>query len=257
MSNTLTFLGTGTSSGVPVIGCTCATCRSDDPHDKRFRTSAYVVSQHGARLLIDVGTDFRLQALQHQIHWLDGILLTHGHHDHIGGIDDLRQLNFLMQRSINLYGNALALAEVRTRFDYIFKHTQKGGGKPQLELHEINAPTPLSVNGQTIVPLAVLHGELPILGFQFDGLSYITDASALPPATMQALQHTDVLVLNALRLLPHSTHFSLAEALAIIRDLQPRRAYLIHLTHDLKHADIAHTLPPNVFLAHDNLTIEF
>lgn len=252
---TLCFLGTGTSSGIPVLGCSCATCCSTDPRDQRFRTSAFLTTPQGAKILIDVGPDFRLQGLRHHIHWVDGILITHGHHDHIGGLDELRQLNFIMRRNVAIYGNALALQEIQTRFDYIFKETQKGGGKPQVDLHPIEPDGEFTLHEQRIRPLNVLHGQIPILGYQCDGLAYITDASYLAPATIAQVQGTDVLVINALRHKPHSTHFSLEQTLDIIRQIQPRRAYLVHMTHDIKHAEVERILPERVYLAYDNLEI--
>ncbi len=255
--NTLLFLGTGTSSGIPVLGCTCATCMSDDPRDRRFRTGAYIVLERGTKLLIDIGPDFRLQALFHQIYWIDGILITHSHQDHIGGLDELRQLNFLMKRHIPLYGNALSLKEIQARFDYIFKTTQKGGGKPQVDLHCVNAGQEFSIHHQRILPLAVMHGQLQVLGYQIGGLSYITDASYLSRETCDRLKQTDVLVINALRYREHPTHLTLEQTLDIIERIQPRVAYLIHMTHDIRHSDVEKTLPSSVHLAYDNLKIEF
>ena len=255
--NKLVFLGTGTSSGIPTLGCDCPTCQSDDPRDTRFRTSAYIETEQGVKLLIDVGTDFRMQALTHRIHWIDGILITHSHHDHIGGLDELRQINFAMRRPIDLYGNALALQEIRERFSYIFKKTQEGGGKPQITLREIDAPQAFSVNGQRILPLRVTHGNLPILGFQIGNLSYITDASFIPPETCEQIRRAPVLVLNALHFMPHETHFTVAQALEVIDRIQPGVTYLVHMSHRVKHAEVEPTLPPNVHLAHDNLAIEF
>ena len=257
MNNILHFLGTGTSSGIPILGCRCPTCISDDPRDIRFRTSAYIDMADGTKILIDVGPDFRLQALRHDITHLDGILITHSHHDHIGGLDELRQLNFLMKRNIDMYGNALSLEEIQSRFDYIFKETQEGGGKPQLDLHWLEAGRKFFINRQKIFPLAVMHGEIPILGFQIGGLSYITDANYLPPESFEHIQHTPVLVINALRYRTHPTHFHLEQTLQLIREIQPERAYLVHMTHDMKHAEVETTLPPNVFLAYDNLEIRF
>lgn len=255
--SSLRFLGTGTSSGIPILGCQCPTCVSDDPRDTRFRTSALICTAQGTKILIDAGPDFRQQGLRHDIKRLDGILITHSHHDHIGGLDELRQLNFLMKRSIDLYGNAPALEEIQTRFDYIFKKTQKGGGKPQLDLHLLEAGQEFFIAGRKILPLAVMHGEIPILGFRIEGLSYITDANYLPSQSFKLIKNTPVLVINALRFRAHPTHFNLEQTLKLIREVQPGRAYLVHMTHDMKHAEVEKTLPSNVFLAYDNLEIEF
>jgi phosphoribosyl 1,2-cyclic phosphate phosphodiesterase len=162
-----------------------------------------------------------------------------------------------MKRHIPIYGAALTLEEIRTRFNYIFRTTQKGGGKPQLELHLIEAQREFSIHEQQIFPIEVFHGELPILGFKIDGLSYITDASALPPATLDALNPTEILVINALRFRYHPTHFTLEQALEIIQQVQPRKAYFVHMTHDIKHADVEKMLPEHVHLAYDNLEVEF
>jgi phosphoribosyl 1,2-cyclic phosphate phosphodiesterase len=252
----LRFLGTGTSSGIPVLGCNCATCCSLDSKDKRFRTSAYIITKQGTKILIDVSPDFRLQGIKHRIHWLDGVLITHTHNDHIGGLDELRQLNFVMKRNIAVYGNALALQEIRIRFDYIFKETQKGGGKPQLDLHLIEAQQEFSIKEQKILPLEVFHGQIAILGYKINGLSYITDASYLAPATLTSLENTEILVINALRFRPHSTHFSLEQTLDMIERIKPQKAYLVHMTHDIKHADVEKMLPEHVHLAYDNLEID-
>jgi len=255
--NKLIFLGTGTSSGIPVIGCQCATCLSDDPRDQRWRTSAYLETGQGVKLLIDIGPDFRVQALRHRIHWLDGVLITHSHNDHIAGLDELRQLNAVMNRPAAIYGNALALAEIRERFSYIFRKTQEGGGKPQVDLRLIQAQRVFSINDQQILPLEVRHGEISILGFRLDGLSYITDASYLSPETLASLKQTEVLVINALRFRSHPTHFTLEQTLEMITQIQPRRAYLVHMTHDMRHAEVAKLLPPHVQLAYDNLEISW
>jgi phosphoribosyl 1,2-cyclic phosphate phosphodiesterase len=255
--NKLFFLGTGTSSGVPIVGCQCDTCLSDNPKDKRFRTSAYINTEQGTKILIDVGPDFRLQALKHKIHWLDGVLITHTHNDHIGGLDELRQLNFVMKRNVDIYGNALTLKEIQTRFSYIFKETQKGGGKPQLDLHLIEAQQEFSIKEQKILPIGVFHGKMPILGFKIDSLTYITDASYIDPFTLKMLRNPDILVINTLRFKYHPTHFTLEQTLEMIRKIQPRKAYLVHMTHDIKHAEVEKMLPEHVYLAYDNLEIDF
>ncbi len=211
----------------------------------------------GTKILIDAGPDFRLQGLRHDIQRLDGVLTSHSHHDHIGGLDELRQLNFLMKRNIDVYANAPALEEIQTRFDYIFKKTQEGGGKPQLDLHLLEAGEEFFIDRQKIVPLPIMHGKISILGFQIGGLSYITDANYLPSKSFELITHTPVLVINALRLQAHPTHFHLEQTLELIRAIQPGEAYLVHMTHDMKHAEVEKTLPPNVHLAYDNLEICF
>jgi phosphoribosyl 1,2-cyclic phosphate phosphodiesterase len=254
--STLIFLGTGTSSGIPVLGCTCATCCSDDPRDRRFRTSAYITTDAGTNILIDVSPDFRLQALRHQIHWLDGVLITHAHNDHIGGLDELRQINFMMKQHVGVYGNALSLHNIRSRYNYIFEETtQRGGGKPHLELHRVEPQRTFMIAEQMIRPFEVWHGRIAILGYRLNGLTYITDASGLTPVTLQQLHDTDTLVINALRFRPHRTHFNLEQTLAIIAQVQPRVAYLVHMTHDIKHAEVEKSLPDNVYFAYDNLEI--
>ncbi len=170
----LTFLGTGTSSGVPVPGCSCEVCKSGNPKDNRLRTSAYLITDKETKILIDVGPDFRLQVLKNNILWIDGILITHSHQDHIGGLDDTRLINSIMKRKIEVYGTGLSLKEIRKRFDYIFKNTQVGGGKPQINLNFVRKD--FFIKEQKIIPIPILHGSIPILGYRINDLTYITDA---------------------------------------------------------------------------------
>lgn len=249
----LVFLGTGTSSGLPVLGCHCEVCSSADPRDTRLRTSACVRTDSGETILLDAGPDFRIQALRAGIERTDGVLVTHAHQDHIGGLDELRQINFAMKRSIPVYGNTRALEEIRRRFDYVFRPTQEGGGKPKLDLIEVGGE--FSVGKTAVLPLPVLHGDIPILGYRIGGLSYVTDASRIPEETLERMKGSEILVLNALRYEPHPTHFSLGQALETIDRIRPREAYLVHLTHHFLHARDGAKLPANVFFATDGLAI--
>lgn len=251
----LTFLGTGTSMGIPVIGCHCAVCSSSDPRNKRLRTSA-LLEAAGLTILIDAGPDLRQQALLAGLTRVDAVLLTHSHTDHIAGLDDLRPLNFVQKGSIALYGTAATLLSIRERFGYAFQNASEGSTRPLLDLIEITNHTSFTIGPLTIMPLDVQHGTWTITGFRIGKLGYITDASALPAASREQLRGLDLLVLNALRITPHPTHFSLAEALATVEELQPQRALFVHMTHDLDHATISATLPQHAQLAWDGQVVE-
>ena len=241
--------------GVPVIGCRCEVCRSDDPRNKRLRTSA-LLEIAGLSLLVDAGPDLRQQALAAGLRRVDGVLLTHAHADHIAGLDDLRPLNFAQRAAIPLYGTSPTLAFVRKHFDYAFAATSDGSTRPSLELVEVCDATAFQIGPVTILPFDVYHGTWTITGFRIGGLGYVTDASAIPPESRAYLRDLDLLVLNALRLKPHPTHFSLDQALEQIGDLRPRRALLVHMTHDLEHDAINATLPAHVRLAYDGQIVE-
>jgi len=251
----LTFLGTGTSMGVPMIACRCSVCRSNDPHNRRLRTSA-LLEVSGLTLLFDAGPDLREQALRADLSRVDAVLLTHGHADHIAGIDDLRPLNFAMRAPIPLYGTAVTLTCVRDRFAYAFINGSEGSTRPALDLIEIWNGTPFTIGGVEILPLVVHHGTWAITGFRIGKLGYITDASALDQATRDQLHGLDVLVLNALRHTPHPTHFMLTEALAVINELQPQRALLVHMGHELDHQATNAELPDHVRLAYDGQVVD-
>jgi phosphoribosyl 1,2-cyclic phosphate phosphodiesterase len=251
----LTFLGTGTSMGVPVIGCDCVVCTSPNLHNKRLRTSA-LLEVGGLNLLFDAGPDLRQQALAVGLMRVDGVLLTHAHADHITGLDDLRPLNFAQRAAIPLYGTPPTLKFVRKHFDYAFAETSDGSTRPALALVEIGAATAFQVGPVTIVPFEVYHGTWTITGFRIGGLGYVTDASAIPPRSRAYLRDLDLLVLNALRLKSHPTHFSLDQALEQIDELKPRRALLVHMTHDMEHDTINAMLPAHVRLAHDGQVVE-
>jgi phosphoribosyl 1,2-cyclic phosphate phosphodiesterase len=249
----ITFLGTGTSNGIPVIGCDCAVCQSTDPRDRRTRTSALV--RFGAlSLLIDTATELRSQALANDIRQIDAVLMTHAHADHTGGFDDLRRFNELHQQHLPVYANPTTAAMLRERYAYAFSDQYPFyGGKPDLILHEIDGP--FAVGGQEITPIPVLHGRLPITGFRFADLAYITDAKEIPKSSRDLLHDLDVLVLNALRERSHPTHLSISEAVEIVQDVRPRRAFLVHLSHETSHAEAERLLPAGIQVAWDGLTV--
>src|SRR3954470_18262864 len=249
----ITFLGTGTSNGIPVIGCDCDACRSLDPRDRRTRTSA-LVRYGGHSVLIDTATELRAQALANDVRRVDAVLMTHAHADHTAGFDDLRRFNELQQAHIPVYANAGTAAVLRDRFAYGFEDVFPFyGGKPDLTLHEVDGPFELF--GETVVPVPVLHGRLPIFGYRFGDLAYITDAKVIPAESMGLLQDLDVLVLNALREKSAPTHLNFAEAVEVIEAIQPRRAFLVHLSHATSHAEAQSLLPEGTGVAWDGLVV--
>jgi phosphoribosyl 1,2-cyclic phosphate phosphodiesterase len=249
----LTFLGTGTSNGIPVIGCTCAVCRSADPRDKRGRTSA-IVRFAGRTVLIDTATELRAQALANGLDRIDAALFTHAHADHTGGFDDLRRFNELARQHLPVYAGPETAAVLQQRFAYAFvDQFPFYGGKPDLTLHVVDGPFDLF--GREVVPIPVGHGRMTVLGYRFGDLAYVTDAKEIPASSIELLRGLDVLVLNALRERPHPTHLSIGEALAVIAEVRPRAAYLVHLSHEIGHADATAQLPGGVQIAHDGLTV--
>lgn len=251
----LTFLGTGTSTGVPSIGCDCETCVSTDVRDKRLRVS--ILIEHGGQtVIVDTSSDFRQQALRHKINWLDAVLVTHCHVDHIFGLDDIRPLNF-RYGPIGLYANSIAWRDIRRIFKYIFEPSHFGGGLPQIVPHTVEAGASFCIGRELhITPLEVIHGRLPVIAYRFNDFAYATDLSEIPPATMEGLKDLDVLVLDCLRLKAHATHLSLENALRYIDELKPRRTYLTHIAHDIKHARDSKLLPPGVEFAYDGLEVQ-
>lgn len=248
----LTFLGTGTSQGVPVIGCRCAICASVDERDHRLRTSA-LVQVNGLNLLIDAGPDLRQQMLRAEVKKIDAVLFTHAHSDHIMGLDDVRPFNFMQRQHMPLYGNAFTLNAIKRVFAYAFD-ADPYPGAPMLVTREIDGP--FEFNGVSIIPLPVEHGNMPTIGYRIGNVAYITDAKAIPPATLALLTNVHVLVLNALRMETHHSHFTLDEALAMVRQIAPKRAFFTHISHQLGlHAAISAQLPSNVQLAFDGLTV--
>lgn len=250
----VTFLGTATSHGVPMIGCTCPVCTSDDPRDQRNRPSIYLELVDGTCVLVDTTPDLRRQALSFGISRVDAILFTHCHADHVMGLDDVRRFNALQHGSIPCYGDARTLDELRAVFAYIFTVKSEGGGLPQITLYPVDGP--FTVGAQTIVPVPVMHGTREILGYRIGSFAYLTDCSGIPESSWPLLQGVETLVIDALRHRPHPTHFSVSESLEVIARLRPARAFLTHVCHDLGHASTSAMLPAGVELAYDGLTLE-
>ena len=250
----LKFLGTGTSTGVPILTCHCSVCASSDPHDKRTRPSI-LLEYDGRAVLIDTTPDFRAQALRENMSRLDAVVYTHGHADHIMGLDDTRVFYFRQQVPIPIYADARCMATLRATFAYIFDGNYRYGGVGKLDPHVIEAAFDLW--GLNFTPVTVLHGNLPILAFRFRNTAYITDVSEIPESSMPLLEGLDTLILDALRPKPHPTHFSLDQAVAMVERLKPRRAFFTHIAHELGHEATNSTLPPNVQLAYDGLQLEF
>jgi phosphoribosyl 1,2-cyclic phosphate phosphodiesterase len=251
----VTLLGTGTSTGVPSIACRCRVCTSDDPRDRRLRTSCLVEHEDGTTLLVDASLDCRQQLLHVGLERLDALLLTHPHADHVMGLDDLRIFNFRQRRALPVYGNAETFRQLERTFWYVFEPTQYEEGKPKLDLVPVEGP--FRVAGKTIVPVPVTHGNLEILGYRFGPFGYVTDALVVPDAAVALLQGLDVLVLNALREDAHPTHQSLDEALAVVERVAPKRAFITHVGHWMSAADIDARTPPHVASAHDFMAFDF
>ena len=250
----VTFLGTGTSTGVPVIGCECETCRSSDPKDRRWRPSVYVELDDGATLLVDASPDLRAQALAFDVRRVDLILLTHSHADHVLGLDDVRIYNFRQRSAIPCCGDSHTVSAVRRMFAYVFDAaTPRGGGLPQLTLFPLGGP--FSFARRTVIPVPLKHGTLPILGYRVGAFAYLTDCNTIPGSSWPLLRNLDVLVLDALRHRPHSTHFSLEQAVDVAARVGAKTTYFTHMTHDLPHASTCAALPDGMSLAHDGLVV--
>jgi phosphoribosyl 1,2-cyclic phosphate phosphodiesterase len=250
----VTMLGTGTSHGVPVLGCNCPTCTSADPHDFRTRSSVYLKTG-GRHILIDTATEMRIQTLRNQVTRVDLVLMTHNHADHICGFDDLRRFNELQDEIIPVYGSPMTIQGIAAMFPYIFNDkVQLGGGKPRIKLHEILSP--FTTAGIDIIPIPVFHGQMEILGYRIENFAYVTDCSYIPPDSLELLKNLKLLILGVLRFRPHSTHFNLDQGLEIIRLLKPERCLLTHIAHDFTHQAVNRILPDNVELGYDGERVE-
>lgn len=251
----VTFLGSGTSTGVPVVGCRCRVCTSAHPRNQRLRQSVSI-EVRGKHFLIDTTPDLRLQLLRHPIPRLDFLLFTHSHSDHLMGLDDIRPFNFRQRESIRAYASPPTARAIRRAFGYIWDHSQIGGGKPQLELVEIEGQ--FAHEGIDIVPIPVTHGDWTILGFRIGPFAYITDTNGIPAESMALLEGIEVLALDGLRPAPpHPTHFTIGQAVDCAAQIGARTTYLIHLTHEVDHDEVEAQLPGGVRLAYDGLELTF
>lgn len=250
----LTFLGTGTSQGVPIIGCPCRVCSSTNSYDKRLRSSV-LIRNETLTIAIDAGPDFRHQMLREKVGALDAILLTHEHRDHIAGLDDVRAFNYIQKRAMDIYAEERVQEEIRKQFLYAFEH-DKYPGVPNLNLHTIGEKK-FTIQGMSIVPIRVMHYKLPILGFRIGDLTYITDASNITVDEKKKFSDTKILIINALRMEEHPTHFNLSKALELVKEISPEKAYLTHISHQMGlYSEVQKELPANVFLAHDGLSLD-
>jgi phosphoribosyl 1,2-cyclic phosphate phosphodiesterase len=260
----VTVLGSGTSHGVPAIGCDCAVCRSSDPRDRRTRPSILMQLDGDAgspfagavrSILVDTSTDLRMQALANDVRRVDAILFTHTHADHVFGIDEVRRYNHMQRSPIACFADHGTVASLKRMFAYIFEPPkQQGGGLPQLSLFEIGGE--FTLGGAAVVPIPLFHGNLPILGFRVGTFAYLTDCNRIPDTSWPLLDGVRTVIIDALRHRPHSTHFSVAEAVTAIQRIGADRAYLTHISHDLGHAATNAQLPAGVELAYDGLVLE-
>ena len=249
----VTFLGTGTSIGVPVITCDCPVCQSSDPHDKRMRTSV-MLEVNGFTFVIDCGPDFRIQMLRENVNNLDAVIFTHEHRDHIAGLDDIRAFNYVLNKKIDIYGTRQVMESIQTEFPYIFSESRYFGA-PQLTIHPIDEK-PFTVRNIEFIPIKVLHEKLPVTGFRVGDFTYITDASFISEKELEKIKGSKVIVLNALRNTRHVSHFSVGEAVDILTKLNPEAAYLTHLSHFVGlHDEVNSKLPDFIRLAYDGLTL--
>ncbi len=244
----ITILGSGTSTGIPVVGCDCTVCRSTDPRNKRTRCSA-LISYAGHNILIDTSTDLRLQALREDIRHIDAVLYTHSHADHLHGIDDLRGFNLRSKEPIPLYGSARTLERVRDNFNYIFDDIENPGYIPRLALHPV--ATSFKLFGLNILPIPLMHGRMPVTGYRLGNFAYLTDCNEIPDSSFALLTDLDLLVLDGLRFKPHNTHFNIPQAIAIAEKIGARKTLLTHLSHEVDHPRHDPQLPQDINFAYD------
>lgn len=251
----VTFLGTGTSVGTPMIGCSCEVCTSDDPRDTRFRNSV-LVEADDKNILIDCGPDFRQQMLREKVARLDAVLITHIHNDHTAGFDDIRPFNFMTRQDMPVYTDEFTAKDLKRRFQYVFGPSPYPGA-PRVDLIFVDKDRPFKAMGIPITPLEVIHGKLPVLGFRFDQFAYVTDAKTIAEEELAKLEGVEYLALNALQQTQHYSHLTLEEALGIIEIIKPKKAFLTHISHKMgRQAEVEPSLPENVVFAYDGLKVD-
>lgn len=250
----ITLLGTGTSQGIPVVACSCEVCKSDDTFDKRLRTSA-LIKTSGTTICIDAGPDFRQQMLRENVEKLDAVLITHNHKDHTGGLDDVRAFNWVHKKPMDVYARKEVVKSLKQDYAYAFEDF-KYPGVPQIDLYEVPYDE-FSIGSINIIPIEAMHLKMPVVGFRIGKFSYLTDANLIKPEEIDKMRGSDVIVLNALRKEKHVSHFNLEEAIALIQEINPKKAYLTHLSHQMGlHKEVSKTLPKNIFLGYDGLKIK-
>ncbi|HXD92291.1 MAG TPA: MBL fold metallo-hydrolase [Bacteroidia bacterium] len=254
MAVKLTFLGTGTSQGVPLIGCECKVCQSADTKDKRLRTSV-LIEHNNNTFVIDTGPDFRQQMLREKVKNLNAVIFTHEHKDHIAGLDDVRAFNFLQNRPMDVYATERVQNAIKKEFSYIFSD-DKYPGIPKINLHTIDADK-FTIDGTTFTPIEVMHHKMPVKGFRVGGISYITDANFISDEEKEKIKGSEIIIINALRKEEHISHYTFKQAIDLMFELEPKRAYFTHISHQLGlHKEVMNELPDWIELAYDGLTIE-
>lgn len=250
----IVFLGTGTSTGIPLLSCNCATCQSSDPRDRRLRTSVWLQIQ-SINIIIDAGIDFRQQALLYQISTVDAVVFTHHHVDHVFGLDDLRPINFIQRKTIDIYGNSLTMEHLQRIYPYVFNGKDCPSDIPKINWFVFDSDI-FTIHNIAVTPIPVYHGELLIHGFRIGNFAYLTDVSRIPAESYSKLKNLDILVLGALRERPHPTHFTLKEALNEAQKIGAKKTYLVHISHELSHQGLLQRLPAHIQPAYDGLEVE-
>jgi phosphoribosyl 1,2-cyclic phosphate phosphodiesterase len=251
----VTFIGTGTSQGVPVISCKCAVCTSADKRNHRLRSSVWI-EVAGLSIVIDTGPDFRYQMIRSKVDKLDAVIFTHSHKDHIAGLDDIRAYNYFQHQAMDVYATEDTETALRREFEYIFQNSDYPG-IPKINLHKIAGDEPFFINGVEIIPIKVMHYKMEVLGFRIKDFTYITDANYIPPQEVEKIKGSKAIVLNALRHQQHVSHYTLSEAVQVAREIGAELSYFTHVSHQLGlHEEVNATLPPGMQLAHDCLTVE-